>query len=210
MTTRPILMCGESVAGILAGRKTQTRRIVKPDKSWVKFYDGDKAAAFEAFHRDSGKPWNCGGINWQSENELLSPNYQVGQMLWVKETFKDFPDGDVFYAESFMLPDGKIAVPVHADDNYDDWRWKPSIFMPRAASRLTLELTDVRVEKLQAITEADAIAEGMNPIRAKMAGSAITVGPIDDYRELWEKINGKGSWAKNPWVWKLTFKRANL
>jgi hypothetical protein len=87
-------------------------------------------------------------------------------------------------------------------------RWKPSIHMPRAASRITLEITGVRVERLQDISGADALAEGitLHPNHRNKPRDNIC-GPVQTYRDLWEKINGPGSWEANPWVWAVSFKR---
>lgn len=103
--------------------------------------------------------------------------------------------------------DGQIiyrATAGNADASSHDGKWKPSIFMPRIASRITLEITGVRVERLNEISADDAIAEGVEIITSIDHGST---DPIAAYRVLWESINGKGSWEKNPWVWCISFKR---
>jgi hypothetical protein len=206
---RPILFSAPMVIAILEGRKSQTRRIVKPDKSWVKYHDGNKVAAFTAFHRDSSKPWNCGGINWQSGNELLTPNFQIGDTLWVRETFRLSDANDCACYEPCNC---KIGSPIYrATCGFDreeetDPPWKPSIFMPKALSRITLEITGVRVERLQDITEDDAKAEGIIRVEGTSEDEEAQTN-VDAYRVLWESINGPGSWAKNNFVWVLTFKR---
>jgi hypothetical protein len=94
-----------------------------------------------------------------------------------------------------------------ADHDTGDWRvavsrWKPSIFMPRAVSRITLEITDVRVERLQQISDADSLAEGCSTADMKDGDSLASV-----YARFWESINGAGSWATNPWVWVVSFRK---
>jgi len=123
-----------------------------------------------------------------------------------------------------IYSDGMRFVEYKADrslsdfDGYDDpagGRWRPSIHMPRWASRITLEITDVRVERLQDISEDDCLAEGIaQVVREKLPGiqqcgeyDTIDVDPVAEYRDLWESINGPESWAANPWVWVIGFKK---
>lgn len=176
---RPILFSGEMVKAILAGRKTQTRRVIKPQPTIRDgfIYGMQSGGSVEYFQR---APWH-----------FASPHYKVGQRLWVKETFQIVPTG-----HSGTMPiyraDGEI-------DRIVPGKWKPSIFMPRIRSRITLEITDVRVERLNAISEEDAKAEGC-------CGVTSTCFGVPNYRYVWESINGPGSWAKNPWVWCITFR----
>lgn len=118
---------------------------------------------------------------------------QRGDRLWVRETF-------AFASHNY-------AVPVYrADFNEREgtpYRWKPSIYMPRAVSRITLEIIKIGVERLQSISENDARAEGTPDFRTPENDLAMK----DCFRSLWESINGKGSWRKNPWVWVVRFKR---
>lgn len=114
-----------------------------------------------------------------------------GDTLWVKETFAIHPcSGDLFFRADGD-PHGAMS----------GWKWKPSIFMPRKASRITLEIESVRVERLRNIENAplDIAAEGM-PKDSRM-------GDIQWYRDLWQSINGISSWSENPFVWVITFKR---
>ena len=135
---RPILCSAPDVMAILDGRKTQTRRIMKPqpNRTWP----------------DEVTPhWSVGGNRTLpgASNPLRCPYGVPGDRLWVREAWR--------------LPDGapKGWVDYRADDTRDGFKWKPSIHMPRWASRITLEVTDVRVERLQDISEADAMAEGV-------------------------------------------------
>jgi hypothetical protein len=130
----------------------------------------------------------------------------------VKETFAPHPEfpGYIYLYRADRGGDYQGAA-------QGDFKWKPSIFMPRVASRLTLEITGIRVERLRDISEGDAKAEGINrisnigPCRA-FGWQDYGIGPglfnpIDSYKSLWESINGKDSWNKNPYVWVITFKK---
>lgn len=228
MKERPILFSAPMVRAILAGTKTQTRRAVKPQPALVDprnsrlpglYRNGDFA------WRDKGAPLGCATISckpngpdgWALEN---SPFGQPGDRLWVRETWLDLQGtgieratGDLSrYAYAADTPPGS-----HGDECRKNYglRWRPSIHMPRWASRITLEITGVRVERLQGISEADAEAEGC----AKNHNGYYLGGPHavsgrkqmataqSAYRDLWESINGAGSWEANPWVWVVEFKR---
>jgi hypothetical protein len=171
MKQRPILFQGAMVRALLDGSKTQTRRIVK-------------GAAIDWISTPIG--FNPQFVA-DAENRLC-PYGHKGDRLWVRETWRKWPDG---YAYRATHKDTELADAVHAP-------WKPSIHMPRAASRITLEITGVRIEHLQAISEVDALAEGIDQD---------TCQPVAVYRELWESINGHASWDANPHVWVIEFKR---
>ena len=200
---KPILFSGEMVRAILDGTKTQTRRLVK-EPEYFGCFTGDCP-------HEKQSDCNVAIAQWCKEH---SPYGGAGDELWGKETFS--PWADEFTKKACHSKD--LAV-YRAD--YDDGtpplgvggceHWKPSIFMPRALSRITLEITAVRVERLQDISDADAIAEGVSvKLSAGIASSACGGKPTPaqfEYYALWESINGKGSWAKNPWVWVIEFKR---
>ncbi|WP_374335060.1 hypothetical protein [Methyloversatilis sp.] len=191
-------MSAPMVRAILAGTKTQTRRVVKPQPQMVtdrtiKPWDGDADALLSLLTK-TGK--SC-------------PYGQPGDRLWVREAFCDARKallGRVLYRAS-----GDVAC-----------GWQPSIHMPRELSRILLDVTAVRVERLQDISEPDAKAEGVTTIwpdgpRDDGGPNHYTVdvdhghlnGPTAAtvYRMLWEWINGEGSWDANPWVWVVQFKR---
>lgn len=175
---RPILMSAPMVRAILDGRKTQTRRIVTG--RWLPIVD-------ECL-RVNGK-WVFDTVDY----ELTTPYGRPGDSLWVKETWQEIPD------------DGGTIVYRATDPDWettDEWKWRPSIFMRREYSRITLENTGVRVERLQDISHRDALAEGVDYNVSDPDGS-----PLCRYRKLWVSINGKGSWAKNPLVWAISFRR---
>lgn len=187
MKELPILFSAPMVRAILDGTKTQTRRQVKPQTIRKSLPHEQRPHWIDA---STGKVVRC-------------PYGQPGDQLWVRETWaRDSEDGALFY-----------RVDVGSGNEADDWqacinngdsgyRWRPSIHMPRAASRIQLEITAVRIERLNSITISDAIAEGYD-------GS--DPDPIDPsikwYSALWETINGAGSWAANPHVWVVEFKR---
>lgn len=188
MKERPILFSAPMVRAILDGTKTQTRRVVKD-----RHIDAAPPACFFQWLRERctyGKP---------------------GDRLWVRETWQAFFDDEV-PADRPRGPRHTMGIPARPDrksfvfyradgpgpvhrDGYAA-RWMPSIHMPRKYSRITLEVTGVRVERLQDISHADAMAEGMALDDA-----------IYDYSRLWEQINGTGSWDANPWVWVIEFQR---
>lgn len=258
MKERPILMSAPMVRAIIAGRKTQTRRLVKPQPSesflpYVGHYQRtlvdrkegeqfpDPVVRFGAF--DEKEDYPC-------------PYGKPCDRLWVRETWADVHPLQV--AEGRYSKEGRAGIPgppsveyrtIYAADGdyppiwYSDghpfrtltcpgdferelypkgtgWGWWPSIHMPRWASRITLEVVSVRVERLKEISEADAKAEGIESSRAsQLCGGTWRdysqgrrdpfedfSSPVDSYRTLWESINGPGSWDGNPWVWVVEFK----
>lgn len=206
MKERPILFSAPMVLAILAGTKTQTRRVVKlPD--WFR----SEYPRFRAH---------------EIKSELGCPYGQPGDRLWVRETwFADPPnDGQWAYVQWAGCHHSPLSdIPEHYQapehcifratwDGMDDaLRWRPSIHMPRWASRLSLEVIGVRVERLQDISESDAVAEGIESEQEKLKRGAISMfdqwNPVDGFEVLWESINGDGSWDANPWVWAVEFKR---
>lgn len=196
MKERPILFSAAMVLAILANRKTQTRRIV-PDPL---------ASAM------SNPPPTFGWVE-----ALKQCRYGVpGDRLWVKETFRHF--GNKFEgAKSAALvtyqADGASREIDFANPPTEQWwntgktPWKPSIFLRRKWSRITLEITEVRVERLQEISDADIEAEGTPLLDERHQGDNEAVSRWWHYQKLWGSINGKGSWEKNPHVWCISFKR---
>ena len=204
--SRPILFSGAMVRAILDGTKTQTRRVIKPQPSSCNLvlHDGED----QPRHTDS----------WFEEGKKRSP-YQPGDRLWVKEAWAKVPATAYHYDES-------IPHRVLDEDGYKWWAiykegwerssngWKSPRFMPRWASRIELEIVSVRVERLNDISSRDCFAEGAChlPVEVALApGNRHSVGnhhaALYQYSQLWESINGKGSWALNPWVWVVEFRR---
>lgn len=206
MKEYPILYSTPMIQAKLAGRKTQTRRIIKVQPE-------------EQLHPCGSSKWY-----WSTNPSDLKIPYvkcpygQIGDLIWARESWAYAEDefgnhssttnGDCF---------GKFLYKANGDDNHD--RWKPSIHMPKEASRIWERITDIRVERLQDISEGDAIAEGIQPLLASGAQLATHgrlykhytehqeglfgtgLKPVKSYQTLWESINGDGSWDLSPWVW---------
>lgn len=206
MRERPILFSGPMVRAILAGRKTQTRRLVQwPLRSAS---DGAKRRIFT--ERDVAE------VNQLLLERQASPLRRVaypygvpGDRLWVRETIRRCPSlGE--YDSAVYAADG-------APTALDTWPWQrpvlPGIHCPRGLSRITLAVTAVRVERLQDITEADILAEGVTvPLAAEVTNTPWSSIPTlhDAWRLLWDHINGKRCpWASNPWVWAVEFRRVD-
>lgn len=219
MKSRPILFSGSMVRAVLDGSKTQTRRVGKIQSQ---DFVGLKAEAVR--HATLGYQIQATydaypGRGTARHAICACPFGQPGDQLWVRETW--YCDDYRVSRGPYLKPDDLDVVEarecgtlVYAADGLAPYEteqpaWRPSIHMPRWASRITLEITGVRVERLQDISEADAQAEGcalecMTPI-GDDSGSAIH-GP-GGYIALWESINGPGSWDLNPWVWVVEFRR---
>jgi len=176
MSEKPILFSGQMVRAILDGRKTQTRRIVKPQPA--SNGKGDRGA-----EHIGGTWFRVWSQPLGNSTDIHCPYGVLGDRLWVKETFQPVQLASEVTQWRYAATDKKGLA-----------NWKPSIFMPRKASRITLEITALRVERLQAISRYDQISEGCSE-------------PVGEYQRLWERINGKDSWDANPWVWVVTFKQ---
>lgn len=193
---RPIIFSAPMVRAILGGRKTQTRRIVKPQPpEWINELHGGELSkrAPYAIEDDEQRVFGW-GFQDDHDRYYKFPYGSIGDRLWVRETYGLADIGDSLqYVYRATDTDWQLC---------DGWKWKPSIHMPRRASRLTLEIIDVRVERLNAISEKDAIAEG-----SQCAGVPASITNVGAFAKLWESINGDGSWACNPWVWVIEFKK---
>lgn len=206
MKERPILFSGAMVRAILDGRKTQTRRVCKA-----------RGVDFIGSGGRSGADWNdpdCWGYEagdgeWyvlsrspsNGMRSIVCPYGQPGDRLWVRETWN--------LIEAVF---GGTTRPVYraSPETYTQYpgiAWRPSIFMPRWASRITLEVVGVRVERVQDIDDADAYAEGMEPLADEWVHSGASARDL--FLMLWNEINAKRgySWDSNPWVWVVEFKR---
>jgi hypothetical protein len=192
---RPILFSAPMVRAILDGMKTQTRRLMKPQMVY-----GDVCGIFASWYLPTGPD---SGTLWPNGKEkILSmcPYGQPGDRLWVRETWAQpttIDPGPTFYRADYprCVPTQYENVPL-----VDAITWKPSIHMPRSQCRLVLEVTGVRVERLNHISESDARAEGVDHIRDKVPTAR------DSFRYLWETLYGAESWTANPWVWVVEFK----
>lgn len=240
---KPIIMSQPMVMAILENRKTQTRRIIKPQPEvnehgnlrgeWI-----DKPLAGLLLHKPQDIVIHC-------------PYGKIGDRLWVRETWQFAnwtEDGDPYI---MYKSDGKVSIKRHMPDDWadkvseiftvlscpsnysidekaSDRRWRSPFYMPRWASRINLEITNIGVERLQDISEEDAIAEGLKAITKD--GKTIKYGipdldglpgtddtgwswqdwcknPVDAYKKLWESTSGDGSWDLNPYVWVVSFRR---
>jgi hypothetical protein len=194
---RPILFSAEMVRAILDGRKTQTRRIVKPQP--------------EAMHHDTEK-WElampgCRPLFPASFAEAYCRHGRIGDKLWVRETWQ-------YTGPELNDEPGNVYRATDPDwESMEGWKWKPSIHMPRCASRITLEITGVRVERLQDIGEEDAKSEGIYASSNGLRFMNYKHGVVDvckpefSFMTLWQSLYGDESWNANPFVWVIEFRR---
>lgn len=203
MKERPILFSGEMVRAIREGRKTQTRRIVKPQPSQdaIDLYVG----SIIAHDMECSETGGYLGFGFQDDEELWRCPYgQPGDRLWVREAFAiDKEDGFILY-RSDNNDETKNWDQQRIESGLAKYNWRPSIHMPRQASRTTLEIINIRVERVQDISEKDAIAEGVEPILVPPDGGSMPY--VQGFRALLESIYGPGSWGANPYVWVIEFK----
>ncbi len=203
MKEHGMIFNGEMVRAILDGRKTQTRRVMKVQPS-----DGFHPT-HNGYDLDLNAHWYTPA--WSIKTEYLQPAKKdvfgvadenegyacpfgaVGDRIWVRETFSPVPDHEE--------PAGCSAILYAADGNGPYGKWVPSIHMPRWASRITLEITGVRVERLNSISDSDASKEGCC-ITDMESGDCLS----DVFARLWTSIYGDESWKVNPWVWVIEFK----
>lgn len=194
MKERPILFSAPMVRAILDGRKTQTRRIVKPQPTITD--NGCPRWGTYSGKRMYMVPRRAGGGSAVTMTDLIGeycPYGQPGDRLWVRETWAK-------WANKNRVAQYRCDVP---DDRQHLYTWTPSIFMPRWASRITLEITGVRVQRVQEISELDCEAE-IGATAHSLGDSAYMF-----FTALWNEINAKRGygWDSNPWVWALTFRR---
>ncbi len=190
MKERPILFSAPMVRAILEGRKTQTRRVVKQYLPSPRAMAGTKPVPDDLVLRSSG-----------FAHRNTCPYGQPGDRLWVREAWARY---------NIDQDSHDMAYRATAPDEWPiEGRWRPSIHMPRWASRITLEIVSVRVERLNNITREDAAAEGIcyPDSEPKPEWYLNSNWPEQNFAGLWEAINGAGSWQENPWVWVVEFDR---
>ncbi|CDY79422.1 Phage-related protein [Caballeronia glathei] len=204
MSERPILFSGPMVRALLDGSKTQTRRVIaqQPSDGWAfevpPFFGRissphPKKGRFGVFVRRGI------GTDFPEIDLIPCPYGMPGDSLWVRETWNHAPAA----IGATRDEDGPFAYAAgYATESTIDGKWRPSIHMPRYASRITLEVTSVRVERLHDITDADALAEGVDRTNTSIPGYA-----RERFVRLWTSINGNESWASDPWVWVVEFKK---
>ena len=213
MKERPITLNNDMVRAVFDGRKTQTRRIIQERH----LYCGGRTTGNWPVHMPEGVEGEKARL-WAANN---SPFGAVGDRLWVRETWMpDAPrDGTWADVEFYgckgsplsMIPK-RFRKPEHCIyraswDGSVMVGWTPSIHMPRWASRITLEITGVRVERLNSMTERDAIAEGCIGGHNSIPGYHYSATPHEHFHHVWQSIYGGDSWQANPWVWVIEFKR---
>lgn len=206
MREHPILFSGPMVCAILGGSKTQTRRVKNiPQNALSAWFDG---MSWKFQLHDCLKLVRC-------------PFGQPGDLLWVRETWRPSLSGGftVYRADRGTDERTKALARTHKDPTM---RWHPSIHMPRCACRIVLKITNVRVERIQQISEADCWAEGIEELdgyygNADICATAKRIGvPMDDaratYVHLWDALNSERGygWNSNPWVWVIEFKRVEV
>lgn len=213
MRERPIIFNAEMVRAVLDGRKTQTRRIVKGVPS---------AHDFQGWVLSSTCPKDESKACWAiGKSPILNkpirvrcPFGAVGDRLWVRETFRvhsratdvatlvyKASEQQSWTQQTHRVPIEKCHKPAVVD------KWTPSIHMPRWASRIKLEITGVRVERLNSMTERDAIAEGCIGGHNSIPGYHYSATPHEHFHHVWQSIYGADSWVANPWVWVVEFRR---
>ncbi len=214
---RPVIFSGPMVRAILDGKKTQTRRVLKPCMSPPYF---DMSCT-----EDGREPWPMWADEYGDFHPQDCPYGQPGDRLWVRETFAlsladpetseaDAKDPSVWDDQPVYRADGESQGGgwTNADGERISPPWHPSIHMPRWASRITLEVTGVRVERVQDISEADARAEGVVPLTRPYRPAMAPAYYVKPFHDLWDSINGNRkdpktgkrlpyAWADNPWVW---------
>ena len=221
MTDRPILFSAPMIRALIAGRKTQTRRVIRraPNDGWWIYHDGERCG------------WSNGGGGMVPDTSQTP--YQQGDRLWVREQCATWGVGPgpepVSYPVAYAADDKEWnQIKRDAKAAKDEWKIRPSIHMPRWASRLTLIVTDVRVQRLHDLSEKDALAEGITA-QSMIIGSHCASGVhtevhaerffngtesddhdgyedgIDAYAALWNRLNGDGAWDANPWVVAVSF-----
>lgn len=194
MRERPILFSGDMVRAILEGRKTVTRRLVDPQPPAGHQWHGWIVES--SIRKDEGKAsWAaCEGSLAHDAHRVHCPFGRPGDRLWVRETFVGGQNGTAIRYRA-TEPDWPAGQGTH-------WPWRPSIHMPRWASRILLEVTAVRVERLHDITLGEICKEGL-------ARSIYEFAPVqrgfDAFADLWKSTGG--DWDANPWVWVIEFKR---
>lgn len=216
MTDRPIIFSGPMVRALLDGRKTQTRGVINPPRF-------DAQGCHPA---GVGPRWWDYWCSSRPDVHRFKVPYATGDRIWVREAHslhrahgQDFKRPADDHGERWgpwsglpiaVSPDKtQVAYYREGFDRSGAPKWRPSIHMPRWASRLTLTVTDVRVQRLQDISEADAVAEGINAHGGRFTGYGKVedqwMGPIDSFASRWISLHGPDAWDTNPWVVALTF-----
>lgn len=220
---RPVLFSGPMVRAFLEDRKGKTRRVIQPQPPAEEAVRQKSGSGYSWIPPSGRIPhWRPAGPVWAvrelmgREPELRCPYGAPGDRLWVRETWALEDCGEdgkrvVWQADraaAWAMPRSELGETYYLPSDHAPDRWRPSIHMPRWASRLTLEVTDVRVERLQAVSADDAVDEGINPSTVPGVGSDASI--IAAFHQFWDSINGERpgcSWEANPYVWVVSFRR---
>lgn len=192
VSERPIIFTGESVRAILAGTKTQTRRVINLGTSFGRSDTPGYDWTFRGTRRGGRK--DCWQDMMHEQILALCPFGRPGEKLWCRETWCEKERVDDVVTGGGWLPAEPGCEVLYRADNDDDGPWRSPMFMPRWASRLTLEIVSVRVERSDALSEEDAHAEGFNSVA--------------EFQEYWNTLNTKRGfgWQTRPWLWVLSFR----
>lgn len=199
MTEKPILFTGENVRSILEGRKTQTRRVIKPQPVPIGTSAVDR---FEYFDDGLWLPTSKSGKSGIFlPSKYRCPYGTEGNRLWVRENWATTLSG--------VPTDGIAYKADYPADRAKTIKWKSPIHMPRWASRITLKVLNIRVERIQQITARECWAEGIERICEPSTKFEKSAAALDDFMLLWNRINGPRGfgWDVNPWVWVVEFKK---
>lgn len=218
----PMLFSTLMVKALLAGTKTQTRRLVKPQP----IIDPDSGFVYDGNHKSFYKN-DANHLDWRIAFIQDHAHLKVGDIIWVRETFMEYWTDDVENLQiDYKADSNNPPLLLHDDDGFQVYNsdgseryiaWKPSLFMPKKACRLWLKVTNVRIEALQEISEEDAIKEGIifewinlttqtfTALDYRTNNMRFDFTAKDSYKSLWDKINGIDDWAKNSFVWVYDF-----
>jgi hypothetical protein len=217
MTERPIPFRDWEVRATLEGRKRHARRVIKPQPPAGAESVSRQLHSQDAPENDGAWTWWAGKPQTPITKPLFCPYGKPGDLLWVRETWCQGADdgrqvplrmATLYRAdgEHVTLSDGDGFTAVNKDGS-EKSPWRPSIHMPRWASRITLRITDVRVERLQDVSRQDCVAEGCAGGHGSIPGYPYSATPREHFHHLWNTINGAGAWDANPWVWVVAFER---
>jgi hypothetical protein len=213
---RPIIMQAESVRAILDGRKTQTRRVIKPQPPGPGYELMTCMSTTGNRHDEGRHHWGLMAANGYEMLDSRQPYFACpygvpGDRLWVRETWCPLERCDWIGTEREKNVNYRADCPPASEAIREEmgYAWRSSIFMPRWASRLTLEITDVRVQRVQEITRDDALAEGVSLTDSLCPEVNPRYKSLQRFPALWDSINAKRGfgWERNPWVWAITFKQ---
>lgn len=223
----PMIFNSAMVKALLDGRKTVTRRPLRIPEGWE--LADTKLSKITSSHPKKGK-WGalvrCGIGTEFPQSDLIAAPCSVGDLVWVRETFctgrieqydSGHPASDYFYVEQGCGNDSYTVSKAFCEMEgieLEDVRWTPSIHMPKAASRITLKVTDVRIERVTDISDEQAVSEGM-PSREEAQRMAVSAGldwydrPAKWFKRLWQQIYGNESWSPAQFVWVIEFEMIN-